>query len=165
MRNPPRCHGTHVAHAVYLPRFTGWLTRNFDWISSLTSNCPFLSLSNVSNSASINLIHCCLGILRFWSVSIRSSNYLTSFSPSASLSCFFGTAAFCGHRFLAWLTEPRSSPFSRGASPHSSSLWPSIYRALVRAESQTHPITARTPGITQPRSLGTKIRKFRIKKA
>jgi hypothetical protein len=54
----------------------------------------FLSLSNLSNSASINFMCSCLEILPFLSVSMRSNSCLTSSCPSASLCCDLG-AEFC----------------------------------------------------------------------
>jgi hypothetical protein len=59
------------------------------------SSCPFLAVSSLSNSTSINFIHSCLKILPFLSVSIRSSNCLTSSSPRLTFSCGYGTVAFC----------------------------------------------------------------------
>jgi hypothetical protein len=92
------------AEPDHFPTFTGWLPRNFDYASSLTSSSPFLSLSSLSNSASINVIHSCLEILPLLSVSISSSNCLTSGSPRASLSVGFGVC-----RFLTYCSSHRCS--------------------------------------------------------
>lgn len=87
--------GTNQRHRRrHLPTLVKGLTRNLDSPSSLISSWPRLSLSSLSNSASMNFIHSCLEILPFWSVSIRSSNCLACSSPRASLSWAFGTAAF-----------------------------------------------------------------------
>ena len=57
--------------------FENCLNRGFDCIISLTSNSPLLSLSRLSNPASIKFIHSCFEILPFLSASIRSNNCLT----------------------------------------------------------------------------------------
>src|SRR6267143_429679 len=49
----------------------------------------------VTGNPAVNFIHPCLEILPSSSASMKRSNGLSSFSPSARLSCAFGPAAFC----------------------------------------------------------------------
>src|ERR1700751_4361011 len=84
-------------HQHYFPRSaerTG-PTDTVDCSNCFRSISPLFSTSSLWNAASINFIHSCSEILPFLSVSMRTSNCLTSSSPSASLSCGLGTAAFC----------------------------------------------------------------------
>src|SRR5580658_888334 len=127
MRKPAASHTWNVIprpsarELGHFPTLVEWLTRNLDCVSSLTSNSPFLLLSSLSNSASINFIHSCLEILPFFSVSISSSNCLTSSSPSATLSCGFGVDAFCA-------TPVRSMPPVRANIATNTIIWMTFVR-------------------------------------
>jgi hypothetical protein len=81
----------------YLPKseYRTWLTDTVDFSSSFRSSSPFLSLSSLSNCASINVIHSCLEILPSLFVSIRSNNSFTFSSANESLVGFLGMACFC----------------------------------------------------------------------
>jgi len=78
-----------------LPRIRETGGPHFRLRNLLDVQLPLLSLSSRSNSASMNFIHSRLEILPLLSVSISSSNCLTSSSPRASLSAGFGTDCFC----------------------------------------------------------------------
>jgi hypothetical protein len=84
----------HFGAATALHRSVAPLTLT-DCRNCLGSSSPFLSLSNLSNSSPINLIHSCLEILPFLSGSIRSNRSLTASSPSASVSCGLWHICFC----------------------------------------------------------------------
>jgi hypothetical protein len=65
-------------------------------------NCPrssssFLSLSSLSNTASVRFIKSFLEICPFLSVSIRSNPSITFGRARATTSCFIGTFAFCAN--------------------------------------------------------------------
>lgn len=96
---PIRATGT-IVEMRYLPVVANALTRTRDRASSLASSSPLLSLSSLSNSASMNFIHSCFVIFPCSLGAIRSIKRLTSSSASARLSSPLGTADFCGTAVL-----------------------------------------------------------------
>src|ERR1700680_4322846 len=86
---------------LYLPVDEKLLRRKLNCSSSLRSRSPVLSVSSLSNSADIKVIHSCLEILPFLSVSIRKNKKLTSSSLSPCLSPGAAAALFCTNGAVA----------------------------------------------------------------
>jgi hypothetical protein len=82
---------------------TNGRTRTRDSVNSLTSSCPVWSVSNLSNSASINLSHSSLETLPLLSVSIASNSCLAAWAASSAASSVVAAAWRWSHycRFLA----------------------------------------------------------------
>ena len=82
---------------------TNGCTRIRDSVNSLTSSCPVWSVSNLSNSASINLSHSSLETLPLLSVSIASNSCLAAWAASSAASSVVAAAWRWSHycRFLA----------------------------------------------------------------